>query len=133
MKKITALLLAFAMLLCLSACKKNPYEGLSDAELEKMVDSGELGTVTAFYSVDNVDKTDDEILVQFDAVFKDTPFYSEKGTVIQFFGDKVIYDAKGEVIDESEIIIGDMLTITYDCKTYGKDPVTIKAIKVVKG
>ena len=64
MKRAASLLLAVIMLFCLSSCG-NEYSKLTDDEIAAKVDSGELGTLYAHYSVQNGDSGD--FYVQFDS------------------------------------------------------------------
>ncbi len=131
MKKTVALLLALAMLFCFSACG-NPYANITPEQIDQKVDSGELGTLVGYYSVRNEGTDKNSFWVQFDVAMQDSPVYSENSTLVKFFGDKLFYDENGKQIPESELKIGDALVITYNCKTYGDNPVTIKAVRVEK-
>ena len=96
MKKAVSLFLAFAMLFCLCSCG-NEYSKLTDDEIAAKVDSGELGTLYAHYSVQNGDSGD--FYVQFDSSLKDYDYYSDKGTLVKFYGDTAVYDQDGNKVD----------------------------------
>ncbi len=135
MKKILAFLLVAVMIFCLSACG-NPYKDITDKQIEEYVESGKLGDIHCYYSNFNADRTDDEILVHFPAdVYNEETdvFYDKDGdTCVQFFGEKKFYDSEtGEEIPEDKIEIGQLLKVTFNGEAYDKDPVTIKAVKVV--
>ena len=127
MKRAASLLLAVIMLFCLSSCG-NEYANLTDEEIDAKVNSGELGTLYAHYSVLNEDTGN--FYVQFDSSLKDYDYYSEKGTLVKFYGDTVVYDQNGNKVERSDITYGQALIIVFDGKVYDEDPVTIKAVKV---
>ena len=127
MKRAASLLLAVIMLFCLCSCG-NEYSKLTDDEIAAKVDSGELGTLYAHYSVQNGDSGD--FYVQFDSSLKDYDYYSDKGTLVKFYGDTAVYDQDGNKVKRSDINYGQALIIVFDGKVYGDNPVTIKAVKV---
>lgn len=127
MKKAVSLFLVFAMLFCLCSCG-NEYSKLTDDEIAAKVDSGELGTLYAHYSVQNGDSGD--FYVQFDSSLKDYDYYSDKGTLVKFYGNTAVYDQDGNKVERSDINYGQGLIIVFDGKVYGDNPVTIKAVKV---
>ena len=136
MKRLISISLALVMVLSLSACKgSNPYKNITEEQIESKVDNGNLGELHCYYSVENSDRSDDEFFVHFpDDIYdseKDS-FYDEKGdTNVQFFGEKVFYDKKtGKTISEDELEYGQFLIVVYNGEVYGKNPVTIKAVKV---
>lgn len=126
MKKIICIISAFVMLLTLCSCAGG--KEYSQEEISQKLETGDFGTLYAYYSVKNTGNGD--FYVQFDSSQKDFDYYDADGTKVEFYGEKKIYDNDGNVVDESELNYGDALIIVYDGKTYGKDPVTIKAVKV---
>lgn len=127
MKRAASLILAVIMLFCLCSCG-NEYSKLTDDEIAAKVDSGELGTLYAHYSVQNGDSGD--FYVQFDSSLKDYDYYSDKGTLVKFYGDTAVYDQDGNKVKRSDINYGQALIIVFDGMVYGDNPVTIKAVKV---
>lgn len=132
MKKFIALVLAAVLAASLCACSSNPYTGVDDKEFSKRFESGEYGTFIGFYSIKNENRKDDEIWIQLSTAMENSPLYSADGTLVKLVGDRTIYDENGEAISEDELEIGDTLVISYNLKTYGEDPVTVKAYKVEK-
>lgn len=127
MKRLFSLLLVAVMLFCFCSCG-NKYSDLTDEEINAKVNSGELGTLYAHYSV--INDGSDKFYVQFDSSLSDYDYYSAEGTLVEFYGDTVVYDKEGNPVDRSEINYGQSLIIVFDGKVYDDDPVTIKAIKV---
>ena len=101
MKRAASLLLAVIMLFCLCSCG-NEYSKLTDDEIAAKVDSGELGTLYAHYSVQNGDSGD--FYVQFDSSLKDYDYYSDKGTLVKFYGDTAVYDQDGNKVKRVDTI-----------------------------
>lgn len=132
MKKFISAALVFVLVFSFSACGKKQ---LTDEEIKTGKDNGTVFDFHCYYSVQNMDRTDDEILVHFpNEVYsseKDV-FYDENNeTVIVFKGEKKFYDDKtGEEIEEKDLEYGQLLRVVYNGKAYDKDPVTIQAIKV---
>lgn len=134
MKKILAFLLAAVMIFCLSACG-NPYKDVTDKQIEDYLSSGRLGDLHCYYSVENADRTDDEIIVHFpaDVYNEETDVFYDKDadTHVQFFGEKKFYDSEtGEEITEDKIPSGQLLRVIFNGEVYGKEPTVIKAVKV---
>lgn len=136
MKKVIAFVTIIVLVFSLSACKeKNPYKELTNEQISEKVEESELFNFTCYYSADNNDKTDDSILVHLPADVYDSEkdvFYDEDGdTQVIFYGEKVFYDKEtGEVVNEEDLEIGDVLEVVYSGEACSKNPVTIKAIKV---
>lgn len=137
MKKIVSVLLILVMIFCLSSCKgKNPYKDITDEQIAEKVEEGKLGEFHCFYSVANDDRTDDEFFVHLpDDVYDEEKdvFYDKSGdTLITFFGDKEFYDAKtGEPVSEDKLQYGQLLKVTFNGEVYGKNPLEIRAVKVL--
>ena len=136
MKKFIAFLLAAAMVFCLSACGSNPYKDLTDKDIDEKVADGSFGELQCYYSVQNEDKTDKEIIVHFPSDIYDEErdnFYdADDETYVTFYGDKVFYDKEtGKEISEDQLTYGQLLKITYNGEVYGKNPIMIKAIRIV--
>lgn len=137
MKKIISALLILVMIFCLSSCKgANPYKDITDEEIAEKVDEGKLGEFHCYYSVQNEDRKDDEFFVHLpDDVYdeeKDIFYDKDNDTVISFFGKKELYNAKtGELMSEDDLQFGQLLKVTYNCEVYGKNPIVIKAVKVL--
>ncbi|MBQ7596363.1 MAG: hypothetical protein IJU45_06840, partial [Clostridia bacterium] len=127
MKKLVALFIAAVLTVCLCACSSNPYRSVDDEEFSKRAESGEFGTLVGFYSVKNDNRKDNEMWLQLSVAMEDSPLYSSEGLVVKFMGDKALYDENGKLISEDDLEIGDTLIVSYNLKTYGEDPITIKA------
>lgn len=127
MKRLISLLAALLMVVSLVACGDNasPY---SPQEVDEKVESGELGSIIAHYSVRN--ETDDGFYVQFNSALENFDYYDADGTLILFYGDEVVYDKAGNIVDESELEYGQALLIAFNGEAYDTDPATIKAYKV---
>ncbi len=137
MKKIISISLALCMLFCFASCKKkNPYPDISKEQISQKIDKGEMGEFTCYYSVNNEDKTDNEILVSFPLdVYSDKDIFCKEGkdSVLKFYDKpgKIFYDIKtGEEVKEEDLKIGQQLKVTYDTTIESSDPVTIRPIKV---
>lgn len=136
MKKIIAFVLSLVLLLSLASCKGgNPYKRITDEEIEIKVDEGSLQKLNCYYSVDNDNREDEEILVHFPADIYDSKkdvFYDENNeTHIVFYGDKVFYDKEtGKEISEDNLEYGQLLEVVYNGEAFSSDPVTVKAVKV---
>lgn len=125
MKRIICIALSIVMMFAFCSCTGKEY---SQEEISQKLESGDFGTLYAYYSVENEDNGD--FYVQFDSSLKDFDYYAANGTKVEFYGEQKIYDAEGNAIDRSELNYGDALLVVYDGKIYGKDPVTIKAARV---
>ncbi len=134
MKRLISVLLILILAFSLSSCKNKKYIK-DDEQIASKVSEGSLGELACYYSVDNSDRTDNEFLVHFPSDVYDSKkdnFYDENAeTLIQFTGKKVFYDKNtGKKIDEEDLEYGQLLKVVYDGKTYGKNPIKIKAVKV---
>lgn len=129
MKKIVSIILAFVMLFSLCACSGE--SALTPEQVDKKVKSGELGTIQAFYSVRNDEDGTGDFYVQFNSALETVfDFYSADGTLVEFYGDPVVYDAQGNVVPRSEIKYGQGVTIVFNGEAEDTNPPTIKAYKV---
>ena len=131
MKKILSVLLVIVLAFGFSACGKK----YTDEEIKSEKESGGLFDFHCYYSVQNSDREDDEILVHFpNDVYdedKDVFYDADAETVIIFSGEKKFYDDKtGQEIAEKDIEYGQLLRVVYDGTAYKKNPVTVKAVKV---
>lgn len=131
MKRFVSIILAVVFVFGFSACGKK----YTDEEIKSEKESGNLFDFHCYYSVQNSDREDDEILVHFpNDVYdsKEDVFYDENNeTVIIFSGEKKFYDDEtGEEIAEKDLEYGQLLRVVYDGTAYKKDPVTVKAVKV---
>lgn len=122
MKKIAAFLIAVIMLFGCVACQKEP-------------DPDTLNRIQVAYSVKNVDSGDFIVEIQ-EILANAEPYkslYGTDGTVyIEMSKKAKIYDAKGNEIKKSDLIVGDTLEIYYDGTVEHNNPKTIKAYKIVK-
>lgn len=133
MKKIIALIMSAALVFGLCACSSNPYSSDSEEDFSKKLESGEYGTLVGFYSVKNENRSDDEIWIQLSDAMQNTTLYSDDGTlVVKLMGGKNLFDENGEPVSEDDIAYGDTLIIKYNLKTYGEDPITVKAFRIDK-
>lgn len=134
MKKTVSILLAAVMLFCFCSCKeKNPYEEHSyDQMKSEVAEHKDVSNFICFYSVDNEDRTDDEILVTLSSnIFEEDAESESVDAKITFSGDKKFFDSKtGNLIDEEDIDIGNELEVYYSGEVEGKNPTVIKAYKV---
>lgn len=137
MKKLVSLAIVLVMIFSFSACKGgNPYKKITDEQIKDKISTGDLGELPCYYSIENEDRTDEEFVVHFpDDVYdseKDVFYDKDNDTHVLFFGDKVFYDEEtGKVVEEKDIEYGQMLKIIYNGEAYKKDPLTIKAVKVL--
>lgn len=129
MKRIFSVLLAVAMLVSLAACSGSPT--YTPEQVEEMVETGEMGTIQAFYSVRNAEDGKGDFYVQFNSALEEVfDFYSEDGTLVEFDGKVVVYDREGNEVPRSEIAYGQALIIAFNGEAESTDPPTIKAYKV---
>lgn len=128
MKKIISCLLVFVMLLSFAACSGG---SLSQEEIEDKVVSGDVGTITAHYSVKNAKDGTGDFYIQFNSALESFEYYNADGTLVKFYGDAVVYDKAGNVVPREEIPYGQALLIYFDGVAIDDDPVTIKAYKIV--
>lgn len=128
-KAISLFIVAVVFVLSFSGCGSK-YVEPTQAEIDAKIESGDYGVLYAHYSVNNTGEKKSDFYVQFDSSQKDLDYYDAKGTRIEFYGERKVYDAQGNIIDESKLSYGDALLIVYDHEVYGSEPVTIKAIKV---
>lgn len=117
MKKILALIMAFAMLFLLSACGDE-----QDVQHDEIM---------AAYSIKNIDSKDFIVEVQnMGGVYEQ--LYDANGIVIKFRKGAKLVDSEGNEIKREDINYGDTLIISYDGTLAKKNPKTIKAYKVTK-
>ncbi len=126
MKKIVAALLIFIIAFSFVSCSEG--KTVEPEVVDKMVETGELGSIVAYYSVRN--ETEDGFYVQFNSALESFDYYNSNGTLVVFQGKEVVYDKSGNVIDRSELSYGQPLLIAFDGTAYDTDPTTIKAYKV---
>ncbi len=129
MKRVFSVILALAMLVSLAACSTAP--SYTPEQVEEMVETGEMGTIQAFYSVRNAEDGKGDFYVQFNSALENVfDFYSEDGTLVEFDGKVVVYDKDGNEVPRSEIKYGQGLIIAFNGEAEDTDPPTIKAYKV---
>ncbi len=129
MKRIISVILVLSTLFVLASCSKE--SAYTPEEVDKMVSSGELGTIQGFYSVRNNKDGTGDFYVQFNQALENVfDFYSADGTLVEFVGDAVVYDKAGNVVPRSELVYGQGLIISFDGEAESTDPPTIKAYKV---
>ncbi len=128
MKRIVSLLLVVLMVVSFAACgSKEPT--YTPQEVDKMVDSGDMGSIIAYYSVRNeIEKKG--FYVQFNSALENFDYYAPDGTLVKFDGREVVYDKEGNEVDIESIEYGQALLIAFDGEAYDTDPATIKAYKV---
>ena len=129
MKRIIAILLALVMLLSFAACSGAP--SYTPEQVDDMVETGDMGTIQAFYSIKNSPDGKGDFYVQFNSALESVfDFYSEDGTLVEFDGKVVVYDQEGNEVPRSEIEYGQALIIAFNGEAEDTDPPTIKAYKV---
>ncbi len=129
MKRIIAILLALVMLFSLAACSSTP--GYTPEQVDEMVETGEMGTIQAFYSVRNSADGKGDFYVQFNSALESVfDFYSDNGTLVEFDGKVAVYDKDGKEVPRSEIAYGQPLIIAFNGEAEDTDPPTIKAYKI---
>lgn len=119
MKRIVAILMTVAILFGCVACSSQKNE-VPDETCEVMGN---------FARIEN-----NKIVVMFQklgGVYDE--LYDKNGTVLKFInGDDEIYDADGKKMDASELLIGDVVKISYDGKAYNGKNKTMKVYSVTK-
>lgn len=129
MKRIFAVLLAFVIVASLAACSGAP--SYTPQQVDEMVETGEMGTIQAFYSIKNSPDGKGDFYVQFNSALESVfDFYSEDGTLVEFDGKVIVYDSEGNEVPRSEIEYGQALIIVFNGEAEDVDPPTIKAYKV---
>ena len=89
MKRIFAVLLAFVIVASLAACSGVP--SYTPQQVDEMVETGEMGTIQAFYSVKNSPDGKGDFYVQFNSALESVfDFYSEDGTLVEFDGKVIV-------------------------------------------
>lgn len=129
MKKLVSILLVLVMVFSMAACSQNVK--YTPEQVDQMIASGEIGTIQAFYSVKNSDDGKGDFYVQFNSALEGVfDFYSPDGTLVEFYGDDVVYDKDGNVVPRSEIAYGQSLIIAFNGEAEDTTPPTIKAYKI---
>ena len=129
MKRIFAILLVLVMVASLAACSGG--SAYTPEQVDQMVETGEMGTIQAFYSVRNSSDGKGDFYVQFNSALESIfDFYSEDGTLVKFDGKVVVYDKDGNEVPRSEIAYGQPLIIAFNGEAEDTDPPTIRAYKV---
>ncbi len=130
MKRVVAFILALIMVLSLAACSGSE-SSLTPEQVDQKVKSGEIGTIQGFYSVRNSSDGEGEFYVQFNSALGEVfDFYSDNGTLVEFYGDEVVYDKEGNIVPRSELAYGQSLVIAFNGEAESTDPPTIKAYKI---
>lgn len=130
MKRIFSVILVCVMLFSLAACSSNE-SGYTPKQVDELVAKGEIGTIQGFYSVKNDAEGKGDFYIQFNSALEEVfDFYSDDGTLVEFYGDAVVYDKAGNVVPRSEIAYGQSLIIAFNGEAEDTDPPTIKAYKI---
>lgn len=117
------------MILSLVGCSGGSQ--LTPEQIDKRIEAGEIGTIQGFYSVRNNEDGTGDFYVQFNSALETVfDFYSADGTLVEFYGDEVVYDKAGNVVPRSEIAYGQGLIIAFNGEAEDTDPPTIKAYKI---